>query len=302
MINTFYSVLPIFLVIMVGVVAKLYLISDEGFWRNCEKLTYYVLFPSLLILKLSHADFNSISMGYALSSIIIATLVVGFILIVFHHLKGTDNPLFTSVFQGGIRYNSYVFIAMSSSLFGDVGITLSAIIIAYMIIITNFVSVTVLGIYGTEKASVKTTVISVMKNPLILAALTGALFAYFKVPLNQTVENTMAYIGHAALPLSLLSVGAGLKFSIGKNRWLAVISSSAVKLLALPAIAISLLTFFGVTGTTKAISVLYAAVPCAGNAYILARQMGGDAEVMASIITMTTLMSILTMPFIMLYA
>ena len=94
--------------------------------------------------------------------------------------------------------------------------------------------------------------------------------------------------------MSLLSVGAGLSLVMHWTKLTATIYAAVLKLLALPFATFFLLSFFAVDGMAAHIALLYAAVPCAGNSYILARQMGGDAQAMASIITWTTLISALT--------
>ena len=53
---------------------------------------------------------------------------------------------------------------------------------------------------------------------------------------------------------------------------------------------------FGVEGVTATVAVLFASLPAASTAYILARQMGGDAPLMANIITLSTIVSAVTMP------
>ena len=82
------------------------------------------------------------------------------------------------------------------------------------------------------------------------------------------------------------------------KKWLPIFSMSAIKLLVLPILTIGLLSFFDVTGMSKSLAVLYAGIPCAGNAYILAQQMGGDAETMAAIISTSTLLYMVTIPVI----
>lgn len=296
MIHIFYAVLPIFFLIMTGLGLKRIFITEDSFWKQCDKLVYYVLFPSLLILKLSHADFYALNTASALVALIIATLIMTIALVAYQAIKPVSNKLFTSIYQGSIRYNSYVFLAMSASLFGDNGIAVTAIIIAYMIVICNLLSVFILSVYGSTRASLVSITVSILKNPLILAAILGVLLSISKLHIHPILEKFLTYLSAAALPLSLLSVGAGLKFILGKSRWFAVSSTCVLKLIALPLISWVVLTLFNVDGYTKSVAMLYATLPCAGNAYILAKQMGGDAEAMASIITFTTLLSMITMP------
>ena len=127
--------------------------------------------------------------------------------------------------------------------------------------------------------------------------LSDAFFSYFRINLIQPIELAMTNLGNASLALGLLSVGAGLKFQLQRSQWYAIFFSSSMKLIMLPVITILMVSQHGyITRHKKSLWFMYSSLPCAGNAYILSRQMGGDSDVMASIITFTTLFSLLTIP------
>lgn len=131
----------------------------------------------------------------------------------------------------------------------------------------------------------------IVKNPIIIAAGASAILNVSSIHVPLPIENTAALFKAAALPLSLLSVGAGLRFIMDKKAFGAIALSTTIKLAVLPVITGVCLYLAGVEGMVLAMGVLYAGMPCAGNAYILARQLNGDAEAMASIITLETLLS-----------
>lgn len=300
MINVFLSVLPIFVLIVIGYVAKKHFISDDGFWKASDKLVYYLFFPSLLLLDISGANFASANTSTGLISTIGSTVLVAVLIFAGQRVVQVKNDLFTSIFQGGVRYNSYVFIALSQSLFGDTGVALSGVFIAYMIVLTNVMSVLVMNHYGEgSKKSIKGMVTALLQNPLIIAALLGLIFNALDWHIAGALRQLMQYLGNAATPLSLMSVGSGLILMMQTQKMVATIYSIGLKLLLMPAFTIVLLKMQGATGAPANIALLYASVPCAGNAYILARQMGGDSVAMASIITWTTLASALTITLIL---
>lgn len=78
-------------------------------------------FPALLILDISEADFSGADSFYPVVATIVSTLAIALIIFVGKLFFNTSADLFTSIFQGGVRYNSYVFIALSQSLFGSEG-------------------------------------------------------------------------------------------------------------------------------------------------------------------------------------
>lgn len=292
----FSALLPIFFIILCGTLIQRFWIQEAVFWRKCEQLIYYILFPCLLITKLGEADFLFAGIQDTLVALFLASGVIICLLFIYKFFIKTDGATFSSMFQGSIRFNAYVFIAIVTQLFDDKAISLAAIVAACMIVFVNITSVLAISVYGTSGFRVASLLHSFAQNPLLLAVFIGATLSVTSVQLPNIMLLTMEYVGSATLPISLLAVGAGLSFTINKNRWLAVLVATLAKLVLLPLLTIGLLLLFGITGTIQSIAVLYAAGPCASSAYILARQMGGDAQVMASIITFTTLISSVTIP------
>ncbi|MEL0638757.1 AEC family transporter [Marinomonas sp. TI.3.20] len=301
MLNVFLSILPIFSLIVIGYVAKNYFVKSEEFWAASDKLVYYVFFPSLLILKIAHAQFEGVSAKDGLIVAIAATTFIAIAVFAYKFVLSPANELFTSIFQGSVRYNSYIFIASSQAIFGTNGAALSGIFIATMIIFTNVITVMVMNHYGTGSKKGMSSILSkTAQNPLIIGAVIGVALNLGHIHIEGTpLAEIMNYLGSAATPLSLMSVGAGLIFVMDRHKKIAISSSILAKLIILPLVAFAILKGFNLTGLAASIALLYCAVPCAGNAYIMARQMGGDTVAMASIITWGTIVSVLTIPVFM---
>ncbi|WP_037586604.1 AEC family transporter [Stenoxybacter acetivorans] len=299
MLTTFLSVCPIFLLIVCGYFTKNYFLKDEIIWKSIDKLVYYLFFPSLLVLEISESNFTG-GTPDAILVTLAATTAVALIIFIVQKIVPVQNDLFTSIFQGGVRYNSYVFIALSQSLFGTQGVALSGVFIAYMIVFTNVISVLVLNHYGNGgKKSLSGMVQSIVKNPLIIGAVLGVVLNMAGIHIGSALKPFLGYLGNAATPLSLMSVGGGLMLKMHSHKTFAAAYAVTLKLIVMPLIAVVLLNAFNVSGIPAYVALLYTAVPCAGNAYILSRQMGGDSETMASVITWTTLVSVISITLIM---
>ena len=212
---------------------------------------------------------------------------------IYKYITAMENKLFSSVFQGSVRYNSYIIIALSSNYLGEAGAALSGIFIAVMIIFTNMISVIILTIYGQGgKMDIQDIALKTGTNPLIMGALLGVGVNISGISLQQFfIADYLYYLGAPAMPLSLLSTGAGLIFTFDRTKARAISAAVFAKLILLPAFAVVMLSFLPLPFIMKAVTILYCAVPCASNAYILSRQMGGDSDVMASVITWGTLLS-----------
>lgn len=303
MTHSLFAILPVFLLIVIGSVAKHKFIRDETFWTASDALVYYLFFPCLLILKIGGATFSGAQAGYGILTAVVATGLVAGMVYLYRILFALEDALFTSVFQGGVRYNSYVFIAVSEGLFGATGAALSGIFIANMIVFTNVLSVMVMNRYGSGTKKAWGSLFSkTLTNPLILGAFTGILVTMTGIEIIEPLRVLMAYLGAAATPLSLMSVGAGLVFVMERKKMLAVSYAVMAKLVFLPLFGLVFLKILGLSGPISSIALLYCTVPCAGNAYILSRQMGGDSQAMASMITWGTLLSVMTIPLFMFFS
>ena len=100
----------------------------------------------------------------------------------------------------------------------------------------------------------------------------------------------------AAKYLGLLAVGAGLRFAVLRTGWPALLLSNALKLVALPALTVALAVPLGLTGVPLAVAVLFNALPSSASSYVFARQLGGDHELMAAILTTQVIMAAVTLP------
>jgi len=307
MTQIFFSILPIFLITMLGTGSKKYWLTSDEFWRGLEKLSYFVLFPAVLFNYISTADISSTSLMTLVFGLILSSMVVAAGMVFYQRKYGIDKVEFTSLFQGGIRYNSYIFFALGSALYGEKGLAIVAVISSYMIIFTNAISVLMFNAYikspeHSEASRFDTFMALINKfttNPLILASVAGFIFNYLELHMNIGLHNTLVSLSNAALAMGLMNVGAGLKFTFKENYINRIVISGVIKLCILPIITYIILTILGIVGTPKAIGVLYSGLPCASTAYILSKQLGGDTDLMASIITVTTVISVFTLSIIM---
>jgi predicted permease len=136
------------------------------------------------------------------------------------------------------------------------------------------------------------------RNPLILACLAGLAINALGLALPTVAMDTAGLLGQTALPLGLLAVGAGLTLGASRAQLTALVLSSTAKLLVLPLSAWGLCLWSQATPEITRIAVMFAALPTASSAYILARQMGGDHQTMAAIITLQTLLAMLSLPWL----
>lgn len=289
----FTSLVPVFGLILIGYFFKRISFPSHEFWPLADKLTYFVLMPALLIYTLSKAKLDINSVNLVLVSLLAIFLTMIF-LIVFNKLSPTNNSSFTSIVQGGIRFNTYVFLALSSSIFGNEGLILSAIILTFAIPFINIICVTVFAIYSqNNKLDFIYLVKSIVKNPLIIGCFIGGSLNILNISLPISISNIFKILSEAALPLGLLSIGYALVLKDMKNVKKDLFISSFAKFMILPIFIYTLGNLFDLNETMIAVLVLFSLLPTAPSSFILARQLGGDLPLMTTIITVQTLVSAL---------
>ena len=291
---------PVFLLIVLGFVLKKTLMRLETQWHGLERLVYYVLFPALLIETLARANLASVPVAgvggaLLLSALLMSGLCLG--LRPFLAVRGIDGPAFTSIFQGATRWQTYVALAVAGNLYGDLGLALASVAMVAIIPLVNVFSVAVLAHYASpERQSVRAIVMTVVRNPLIWACAIGLAINLSHLPLPKVWHEVAEALGRSSLAIGLLVTGAGLHLEGLFRPSAAAALTVFVKLIVMPVMAVALALLFGLSGPNLVIVVSCSAVPASSSAYVLARQMGGDAPLLAQIITLQTILAALTMP------
>ncbi len=307
MLVVFVALMPVFLLIVLGVILKRRLLTDDAVWVGIERLIYYVLFPALLVDTLSRAKLSSVPIAGVGGALLLAVLIMSALCMALRPLMarhwGISGPAFTSIFQGSTRWQTFVALSVAGNLYGDIGITLASVAMVAMIPLLNIFAVAVLATYASpQKLKWPALLLTIAKSPLIWACIIGLLLNVMAVPVPRPLHEFMDALGRCSLAIGLLVVGAGLQLQTLHRISPATMLTVVLKLAIMPVVTIALGLAFGLSGTSLAVVACCASVPSASNGYILARQMGGDAPLLAQILSLQTLLAVLTMPVFIAYA
>lgn len=302
MIPIFESILPIFLIVLLGVALKRAPFIDQSVWPGLETLGYYVLFPALLFLTLAQADYSSFELGtVAMVSLIAVMVMIALLLAVYPLARahGISDASYSSVFQTSSRWNGFIALAIAEKLAGVEGLALVALVMAVIVIPLNLINVAMMVWFGTGTRSFGSLARRIIGNPLILGCLGGILVGALPFGIYPPMEQAIDLVARSALGLGLVMIGAGLMVTDALRPTPALILPVVLKLLVFPVIMIGLALGFGLGGETLIILALCAAVPTAMNGFVLARQMGGDAPLYAAVAMLQTIASFLTIPAVL---
>jgi len=139
---------PVFALIMLGYGLKRARVFPDSLWDGVEALVYWLLLPSLLVVKLGTTDLSEFDVLPMAGSMAGATVMVVLALMVVRKIVGIDGPVHTSILQGAVRQNSYIGLAAAVPLYGASGQALAAVGIAAVIPLVNVISMWSLASLG----------------------------------------------------------------------------------------------------------------------------------------------------------
>ena len=289
--HTVLLLLPDFALILLGTAIRRWMHLGDHFWSGVEKLVYFILFPALLINAIVKTRLD-LGAALPLLATAFAAMLGGMLLgLLAKPVARLPALTFASLFQCGYRFNSYIALAVAGMLFGSPGIATMGLIVGAAVPLANLVSVWMLARHGEVGLWRE-----VARNPLIWGTAAGFILNLAGFVPPAPLQAFLGRLADASIALGLITVGAALRLEgtpgvRGISLWLL-----AVKLLALPLIAAVVGRLLGLEGLNYRVVVLFAALPTASSAYILAMRMGGDGRSVAWLISATTLGSMLTLP------
>ncbi len=282
---------PDFALILLGALLKRYARFEDGFWTGLERMVYFVLFPSLLFSSTATAKLDFVATAGLLGACV-AAMTTGVVLGYLAQPLFKPAPVvFASGVQCAFRFNSYVALALAGRLGGSDGIALMAVVIGVSVPLANAAAV-----YGLARHQKSGVLGEMLRNPLIVATVGGLAFNLLGVHLPEFVLATIQRLGAASIALGLIAVGAGLRLGGTVIERPTLGWFLAVKLIATPLVAWLVVTHFGLPPLQREIAVLFAALPSASSAYILAVRMGGNGAIVAFLISASTVGSVVTLP------
>ncbi len=284
-------VFPDFLLLALGLALRHKMRFSAEFFSGVERLVYYILFPALLIRAVM-AEPIDLATAANLMQAALALVAAGALMAWAALWLLRPDPLrFASTVQCAFRFNTYIGLALALSLGGQEGLSTMALIVGFSVPVVNLLAVYALARHAGGKLFG-----ALMRNPLLVSTLLGLVLNLAGVQLPGPVDVFLNRLGAAGLALGIICVGASLSFHASHGAGKLVGWMLAVKLLAMPAAALLIGAMLGLTPIERQMLLLFAALPTASSAYVLAAGMGGDARLVSLVISLGTTASIITIP------
>ena len=286
-----WLLLPDLMLIVVGLVLCRFTPLGRPIWDAAERLVYYLLFPTLLFNSILKSPLDpQQSLGLGLCGV--ATVATGVVLAYASKAwPGVDARLHASAAQTAFRFNSFIALALAERLQGPQGVAWMALLMALCVPLCNVAAVWPLARHGGHAYGRE-----LLRNPLILATVGGLAANLAGVRFPAPLDTTLQRIGVSALPLALMAVGAGLRFGGLREAPAFAGALLAIRHVALPVVALGLSWWLALPAAQRTVLIAFAALPTASSAYVLAVRMGGNGAYVATIVTLSTLLGMLSVP------
>jgi predicted permease len=287
---------PDFSLILCGYFLCRYTALNRTVWQQAESLVYYFLFPVLLF----HSIVKSPLDIQATSSFLMAGLSMGLLGIglsysipywpwIGRHIDKRDHAASAQI---SFRFNSFIALALVERLSGAEGLLLISVLIGFCVPMFNVGAIWPMARHG-ENGFWK----ELVRNPLILATSGGLVFNLVGLRIPAFMDPTLNRIGAASLALGLMAAGAGMEFkALNQGKLLGALVLT-LKHLVLPCLAWGLAQFFELNSVQTTVLLIFSALPTASTCYVLAARMGYNGPYVAALVTLSTLLGMLSLPF-----
>ncbi|NMM19414.1 MAG: AEC family transporter [Rhodoferax sp.] len=287
---------PDFSLILCGYLVCRYTALNRTVWAQVETLVYFLFFPVLLF----HSIVKSPLDITATSSLIGAGWAMMFIGIALayslpywpwlgRHIGRREHA---ATAQVAFRFNSFIGLALADRLAGPQGSLLIAVLIGVCVPLTN-----VAAVWPMARHAKRGFLRELVRNPLIIGTASGLAANLLGFTLPFWLEPTVSRIGAASLALGLMAAGAGMQFGALRREKTLALAVLTIRHFLLPLAALGLSLLFQLDPVQTTVLLAFSALPTASSCYVLAARMGYDGGYVAGLVTLSTVMGMISLPF-----
>ncbi|MFB8831300.1 AEC family transporter [Azotobacter sp. CWF10] len=286
---------PVFAMLFLGVLLRRLGWIDVAFINTASTLVFKGTMPTMLFLAILKADLDTALQPVLLGYFAFASLG-GFLLAWAWSLWRCPRADRGVYVQGAFRGNNgIVGLALATSMYGDYGLSLGGVLAGAVILVYNTLASVVLALYSPNARTDPWSIAkSVLGNPLIIGVLAAIPFAYWHVGLPAWLLTSGDYFAQMTLPLALICIGGTISLVALRESGAMALGASLWKMVWLPLLATLGAWACGFRGAELGVLFLYFASPTAAASFVMARAVGGNHQLAAGIVVITTLMAAVT--------
>ena len=294
------STMPLFLLMVLGFLLTRTGMFTEGFVSVANTFVYHVTLPVMLFRDLAltdiRASFDAGFVGFCAGATVVSILVIW----ILSRLLFRDRSIVGEFVQASYRSSAAILgAAFIQSIYGTSG--MSGLMILGSVPLYNVFAVLILALEAPDRRQqslseqLRDSLLSILRNPTLIAIGLGLLASLIRLPIPTMVDKTMERIAVVTTPLALLTIGAGFRGPKALTQLRPTLLATAVKLLILPAVFLPVAIWCGFTDQKLVALLIMLGSITTPSAYVMAKQMGHEGTLTASVCAATTLLSALTL-------
>ncbi|MDR1272273.1 MAG: AEC family transporter [Clostridiales Family XIII bacterium] len=293
------AVFPMFFWILLGFgIKNLFHISDEAV-RKGNKIVFTFLLPIAIFNNVTAAHIGSVVQPV----LIVFTASSIFIIwgCTWKYIKATepDRTKHGALIQGIFRSNFVLFgMPLVSNIYstGSAGVT--SFMVAIVVPIFNLLAIFTLETNRRDRApgrmKVRSLLVAIAKNPLIIGSVVGIVFLFAAIPIPEALRDPLNLFSRASTQIALFIMGGAFTLKNIATDRKRLVKAVSLKLVFWPFLVISAAVLIGFRDVELATILSFAAAPSAINSYTMADIMGNDGPLAAAIVVFTTLFAAVT--------
>ena len=292
------TILSIILMIGLGYVLKRIDFLAEKDIGPLNKVVMYILMPCMIFHALYYADLSLISKLGILPIIILASsLITGAVsYIILKQFNFDDVKLWSVLVTVMIANTAFMGYPVNLGIYGQEGF-LRAIFcdIATLCIFLILSFILILKFGGTAKTAVR----KITFFPPLWAVILGLSFNFLNIPIGPVLDNTINYLGQGAIPLIMLALGLSIDFSGLSRSKSMIVFTSIFKLMFFPFVAFLFVSFLGLSDLQYNVTIIEAAMTSGMLSLLLSISYKLDYQLTSDCILINTVISLITLPIIL---
>lgn len=291
------TILSIIIMIGLGYFLKRIDFLSEKDIDPFNKIVMYILLPCMIFHALYSSDLSLLSKLGILPFVILASSFVTGVVsyIILKQFNMDDIKLWSVLVTVMIANTAFMGYPVTLGIYGQEGF-LRAIFcdIATLCTFLMLSFVLILKFGGTARKAVR----KISFFPPLWAVILGLCFNFLNIPIGPVIDNTVNYLGQGAIPLIMIALGLSIDFSALSRSKSMIVFTSVMKLMFFPAVAFFVANFLGLVDLQFSVSVVEAAMPSGMMSLLLSISYNLDYELTSDCILINTVISLITLPLI----
>ena len=292
------ATIPIFLMMLLGMLFRKLGWMDEVFAAKMNKFVFLVPLPVLLFEQLATVDFSEVwDIKFIIFCFVVTAISITISTLI--SLLWKDRSIKGEFIQATYRSSAALLgIAFIQNIYGTVG--MAPLMIIGSVPLYNVMAVVVLSFFkpgnnSFDKALVKKTLKGIVTNPIIIGIVAGFVWSALKLPMPLILHKTVSSIGATATPMGLMSMGATFEMKKATSKMKPTLVAVFMKLIGFCAIFLPVAAMLGFRNEQLIAILVMLGSATTVSSFVMARNMGHEGTLSSGVIMMTTLLSAFTL-------